>query len=124
MKVNELRIGNLIEYNTDEGWELNKVDAIDLMGDIGEYFRPIPLTKGWLLKFGAKGTIDLYWLSLTNLKAEIHFEIYPKEIISIIKSQFCELILDEVKYIHQLQNLYFALTGYELKLSSANQENK
>jgi hypothetical protein len=78
---------------------------------------PIPLTEEWLLKFGAKKNYpNLVWLPLSNLKAEIHFEIFGDEIVTTIFSDYCDLILDRIKYVHQVQNLYFTLTGEELEL--------
>ena len=54
--------------------------------------------------------------SSSNLKAELHFEVFnnTSEIVTTIKSQFSDLILDRIKYVHELQNLYFSLTKSEL----------
>jgi hypothetical protein len=126
MKANELRIGNYLMSN---GIEI-QIDCIqpNMLAKVGEnfytkfdLFEPLPLTKYWLIKAGAKkcGSTERYWISIPNLKAEIHFEIYEKEIVSTIKSQFAELILDRIKYVHEFQNLYFALTNNELSLSGS-----
>jgi hypothetical protein len=113
MKAKELRVGN---YYDDNG--IARLVTPNVILEVFESERqcckPIPLTKEWLLNLKAKYSGSIYFISLTNLKAEIHFEVYPKEIVSIIRSDFCELILDEIKYVHQLQNLFFALTGEEL----------
>ena len=133
MKKEDLRIGNLCYYKVEDSlderkeWnEGNVIDALDLVAisqcEIAKTksnYEPIPLTAEWLKKFGAKNTIDVYWISISNLKAEFHFEVYEKEIVTTIKSDFCNLILDQIKYVHELQNLYYALTKDELVLAAA-----
>jgi hypothetical protein len=116
MKENELRVGVYIYY-CEEVFEVDAECIKMHMGDdLDDAYRPIPLTEKWLLKFlEVKKFGFTIYLPLTNLKAEIHFEMYKNDIVSIIKSDFAELILDPIKYVHQLQNLYFALTGEELK---------
>jgi hypothetical protein len=94
------------------------------------FIDPIPLNTNWLEKFGFKAWddkktiytlerhIDKYnntcfrfWLQLDKLVFDyIQNEIHPTESIFDDKN----IIRLEVKYVHQLQNLYFALTGEEL----------
>jgi len=131
MEARELRLGNCVEiglnvnfdafYSTIE--EISNNTNVVLVKDGNtlrcmplELIKPIPLTEEWLLKLGAIKAYGKIYLSLTNLKAEIHFDIYRDGIVSTIHSSFCELILDEIKFVHQLQNLYFALTGEELTI--------
>ena len=104
MEANELRIGNYTEYHIiDENkdkWIFNKIVLYD-MGDIG-YIRPIPLTDKWLLKFGWDKAVNGWW--------------DESECYSIENGMF-RIGTDEVikcKSVHQLQNLYFALTNKEL----------
>lgn len=114
MKANELRIGNLVNIN---GIELTlKPNLFCLIIDEQIVLpKPIPLTEEWLLKFDEiKKFRNGIYLPIMNLRAEIHFEIYGNEIISTIKSDFANLILDRIKYVHQLQNLFFALTNTEI----------
>jgi len=128
MKASELRIGN---YLQDRQGRLCQVEAItNNTEDVyAQGFRapaikgavtsipnsPIPLTDVSLIDLGANGRTNLLWLPVYNLKAELHFECHASgEIVTTLKSQFCDLIFDRIKYIHQLQNLYFALTGQEL----------
>jgi hypothetical protein len=100
----ELRIGNWVKTTEGEiqihnGWEI----------DEGNECNPIPLTEEWLERFGAKSDVvsSMFglgnWISI-NLSNDGDFWI--------------ENITGEVvviKYVHQLQNLYFALTGEELQ---------
>ena len=60
-----------------------------------EHIKPIPINEEWLLKFG--------------------FDVKEPVLISSWKfSPFCDTIITKCEYVHQLQNLYFALTGTEL----------
>lgn len=126
MKTSELRQGNLLQdlngkvLCVDVITTFNQVRTTDSythyrVDGINKQIEPIPLTEEWLLKFNEVrkfgGTI---YIPLMNLKAEIHFEIYGNHIVSTVKSDFAELILDPIKHVHQLQNLYFVLTNEEL----------
>ena len=64
---------------------------------------PIPLTEEWLVKFGFE--IHIVEMVFGNFYLKIngdHFEYYCNNRV-------------ELKYVHQLQNLYHALMGEELK---------
>lgn len=74
----------------------------------GDRICPIPLTVEWMGKFNLKKMksndfIDTYWIhNLLFIELERNFVMIGPYIIGR-----CE-------YVHQLQNLYFALTGKEL----------
>jgi len=119
MKANELRIGNyynqfgnIHQANASIILELENAPSSQL------WCKPIPLTEEWLLKFGARPMENGFWIPVTNLKAELHFEVFDNtdEIVTTLKSQFSDLILDRIRYVHPLQNLIFALTGKELTI--------
>ena len=116
MKKDELRIGNYYnQFGNAEKVSWSTLKTLEESTTEQLWCKPIPLTEEWLLKFNEVrkfgGTI---YLPLMNLKAEIHFEIYGNHIVSTVKSDFAELILDPIKHVHQLQNLYFVLTNEEL----------
>jgi hypothetical protein len=103
MEENELRIGNWVlsptqgEIQIENGWQI----------DEGEEVKPIPLTEEWLIKFGFEYS-DLNGDS--GLWKIPPFQIYGKY------NQFIYDYRLDVNYVHQLQNLYFALTGEELTI--------
>jgi hypothetical protein len=115
MKATELRIGNWVEI---QGLE-SKIILVDTEGciceneycedfennNITQNLQPIPLTEEWLLKFGFEYS-DLNGDS--GLWKIPPFQIYGKY------NQFIYDYRLDVNYVHQLQNLYFALTGEEL----------
>ena len=92
-----------------------------------DYFEPIPLTEEWLLKFGFK-CVHIknihYTVNDPNGVAELHkISIFPT-----VNNQWHIAFSDElngykdyipttkISHVHQLQNLYFALTGEELTI--------
>lgn len=106
MTAQELRIGNWV-VNVDEYWEVRLVDFNSMYIEKSCPFKPIPLTEEWLLKFGFK--FKSYGYGDTEWK-QWSFNGYS------LNSFTCNTSGVDVKYLHQLQNLYFALTGEELKV--------
>lgn len=125
MKANELRIGNLAEYHIEdelderkEWWEVITIDSDDINWLEKEEpetidYRPKPLTEEWLLKFGFEKD-ETYTNSINP------FLDYIKGNLRISMPYFSLEFGDggtmELKHVHQLQNLYFALTGTELQI--------
>lgn len=112
MEAKEFRIGNIIKQGQITDLELGYNEIIYIAVNHGYGVsdpEPEILTEEWLLKFGFM------------VNREFNFENYPFE---IQKSKFdseCFLFymkgsyVVRIKYVHQLQNLYFALTGKELE---------
>jgi hypothetical protein len=75
------------------------------------HFKPIELTEEWLLKLGLE-KIGIWTFSL-NLVGNLDLIYYLGEKgWSIGLKSYSDF--SNLKYVHQLQNLYFALTGEEL----------
>jgi hypothetical protein len=134
MKVNELRIGNYITEPNNEDkepfkiWGIyyeernNKVNNLPIT-----YFKPILLTEEWLLRFGFK-KVPTYF---EEVRFGIEYHLTVKSDVEFIIEYFddfsCAILgskddigitplLENCRYVHQLQNLYFALTGEELTI--------
>ena len=79
-----------------------------------EYVSPIPITPEWLERFGFKK--HLAFEKRIDEKNSIAYSV-PNTLTSIYTMgalvQFCH-----IKYVHQLQNLFYALTGGELTLKT------
>jgi len=118
MKASELRIGNLVM----DGKDIEQVNArmIDMLVKIEADFDPIPLTEEWLLKLGFKqcGYEMLSWKHETLLPSfdldGINWADFDEPDYQFLNYKVGNEIL-RIDYVHQLQNLYFALTGEELK---------
>jgi len=121
MKASELRIGNLVNYKIVDKLDERKkwfepceIDAVDLQVIDSDY-QPIPLTEEWLLKFGFKYSLRLDDFMFKDKNDIFEIQSYKKGFLNLVLWHDNE-ILQELKYVHQLQNLYFALTNEELTL--------
>ena len=140
MRTRELRIGNFVEYQrNDILTELKQVKGVDWGGDSifieyysqdgsqypinKKHFKPIPLTEEWLVKFGFK--IDeykgfdrgshnvVYSIGSFNIAIEDdNFYLW----FEVDEDNWYNVKSVKVDFVHQLQNLYFALTQEELKI--------
>ncbi len=86
-------------------------DHPDMGGNYGFY--AIPLTEEWLLKFGFEK--DRNGWNLPDTRFSLTDKFYPCWLDRILWPQDTPKFKDmELKYVHQLQNLYFSLTGSEI----------
>ena len=102
VKVREVRIGNYLEYNGTIS-QISNSDFIDqeFAEDENEFCDiPIPLTEEWLLKFGFKWNGFEWEIENLFIKADFSMTLGSFKV--------------KLESVHQLQNLYFALTGKEL----------
>lgn len=114
IKANELRIGNFVDWNGEVGIvsQLLEKDIFFKCGetDLYDAINPIPLTKEWFNKFG-------YY----NENRPNHFEKDEYTIDWHIFWDCNGMFIEDkngirIKYVHQLQNLYFALKQRELTI--------
>ena len=118
MKAKELRIGNYVHHTDNWSYRQPEQDFkdFDFKWDNSDFnamlectlniedIEPIPLTEEWLLKFG-------YEVTFVDFK---HF-YKLKDLYLDDKFQPCDTFISyDLQYVHQLQNLYFALTQKEL----------
>lgn len=128
MEAKELRIGNILSVDGEELSVCQINDTLDInfpereiivlsykdgLKYTSEDFniKPIPLTEEWLIKLGILNHILLHeawsmWLEWNHDYKELVITDDDDEII----------FAPSVLYVHQLQNLYFALTGKELEV--------
>ena len=111
MKKQELRIENYVSH---EG-TVKKIASIELFQLCYLYYggynicvylteiEPIPLNDEWCKKLG----LDVYEANVENE------HIMLNRLINPVRYYYQNT---EIKTVHQLQNLYFALTGNELKI--------
>jgi hypothetical protein len=114
MEAKELRIGNLVT-TSEILINIHKIKVGDISNildgtydSLGIEVSPIPLTEDWLVKLGFdNGTTKL-------LSEETDAIIsYARAGCWVLSNGKGGLQL-EMWYLHQLQNLYFVLTGTEL----------
>ena len=131
MDSKDLRIGNILQekkYKTPQ--RINEFFGLFTVEVDSPYFdyetddchtpclgnlEPIPLTQEWLLKFGFEEDSCNYYKIIENQEAVLYIDKldatfaygYPYE---------CSGGDLKLKHVHQLQNLYYALTKKELTI--------
>lgn len=124
VQPSEVRVGNLLEahltgeYVTVDWLVIKHLEGGNIQNGfdpkVGPVYKPIPLNEWWLDKLGFnKGT--------ANAGTMICFK---KSKYTIAEWDIGEWrmwiatvdIYKKIKHVHELQNLYFALTGSELEL--------
>jgi hypothetical protein len=126
MKSTQFRIGNLVSWK-DSGKEF-EITLQSLYEGANLDWKPLPITEEWLLRFGFK-EVEIsngdFFLTIQKDKGGCigKYQIWvdlgiENETNEITISLVCDSLwlTTKNKYIHQLQNLYFALTQKELKL--------
>ena len=77
-------------------------------------YEPIPITEEWLLKFGFEKIIGSNESNFTNG----FYNLFVNSLGEVNFYFFKEGDwYQKIDYVHQLQNLYFALTGSELTVA-------
>jgi hypothetical protein len=104
----EIRIGNYYDHN-GEFKKVTPDTILNLWEAERTWIKSIPLTEEWLKRFGFD-EFQYGWYQIEKSPLKITWNIYDKNIRA-----FGYNLTNVCQYIHQLQNLYFALTGEELK---------
>ena len=124
MKANELRVGNWVSILGLHNGQIETIDFASSYIEGSDYkfkeLSPIPLTEEWLEKFGFEKITDT-----PNIYGRHFYRLNEVEIfwdsdgvgwlpfgLGVGKSV-------DFKYVHTLQNLYFALTGAELECATS-----
>lgn len=118
MKIEDLRIGNLIKWGV-HFCELKSFTRADLgkpvflyttktTGALGiEQFEPIKLTEKWLVNFGFSFDQHRGFYKEFNNSA-LYIEHNLRNVVIAGDD------IREIEYVHELQNLYYALSGKEI----------
>lgn len=115
MKSTELKIGNFMHFEktpiTVNALIREEVyyDTTNTNGEIGSDVTPIPITEKWLIKFGFE---ESDWAGGCFIKESIFIDLSDFE--CGYKKNWFDV---KIKYVHQLQNLYFSLTQKELTIN-------
>lgn len=112
MKSSELRIGNYLYDRNDKLAIVEEINEDDFKAYSGMatslLLKPIPLTKEWLMNLG-------YFPCSFS---ENHYSIIGHRVWQCNEMFLCDKNGVIIKHVHQLQNLYFALTGEELTIKN------
>lgn len=128
IQANELRIGNIVK---DEDGNYRFISHVhknyiglssvrypqlySMPHDLDE-IEPVQISEEILLKCRAvRGSVTMYFIPIPSIKCEIHATWFHNQYVIELQNDRIPIVT-EVKYLHQLQNLYFALTGKELEV--------
>jgi hypothetical protein len=121
MEAVELRLGNWYDHHGTPKQVTTSVIE-DLWGAPRVWVKPIPITAEWLVKFGFENkghgySDNIYykqqgWYNWAHIVTISDTGIVMKH---GFMNQWSEL--KSLQYVHELQNLYFALTGEELTIN-------
>jgi len=135
MEARELRQGNILDYYGQECIVLEILkndyvefgyftDSIGFNRKLTEKHspKPIPLTEEWLLKFGFESyNQKSYKLNIILDNKDTFLVFYSHSggniMMSINDPKNDYNLIREINHVHQLQNLYFALTSKELEIT-------
>ena len=131
IQANELRIGNWVlnkRYKSGYEMQIESIGEFGLNIELGydglnpvidddcgfNECEPIPLTEEWMVKFGfyekyksSSNRWNMKWFELHDCEDD------EGNLTGVFMYDF----RIQIKYVHQLQNLYFALTGEELTIN-------
>ena len=117
LKIKDLRVGNMVSFTDFPA--LNNTIVLNRSHLYNERFvesfcKPIPLNEEWLVKFGFTQQGRFFNKEAKhNLFVWYENHIGIKGMLGVVKPSKCI-------YVHQLQNLYFALTQKELTIKWKN----
>ena len=131
MKASELRLGNFVHHNENNKAYIDNYLTVCELAEksITTFYRsfdgsiqvvrnkkdyqPIPLTEEWLLRFGfEKDGPGWYWLSTKDRFTDLGYSYNLTT--NVFEFDNCDL--PDVHFVHQLQNLFWALCGKELEI--------
>ena len=117
IQANELRIGNFLIHVNGEIEKVHSVRYINgrskINGAQADQFNPIPLTEEWLVNLGAEevgiGT-NLFEYDRFYLRWHPQFKYWY--VTQLVSGEY----ITKVEFVHEWQNLVFALNGEELEV--------
>ena len=132
MEATQLRIGNKLQKSNGEIFTVSRLDeSCDVLVKehrglltLGYNLTGISLTEEILLKCGFIKTEEYYAANEENIdvytKGSFDVAFIDNEYklwIEIDEDSYYNFAWTKIKYVHQLQNLYFTLTGQELEIN-------
>ena len=129
MNASELRIGNLIVLGSIIATVsiIEKFKGTNAINEVNQdMICPIPLTKDWLKKLGLKkhSVDDFYFIELEEYILQVVVNGFSGTLkkdsswfVSITTGFGSQPVTITKKYVHEIQNLYFALSNKELTIN-------
>jgi hypothetical protein len=122
MNAQELRIGNLVNIIGITPVKITAEHILSISKGDDDY-EPIPLNEEWLVKMGFTKPNDWHCMLLElsdeediRMRSSLQLSFVGCGYVSVCRSGI-NAYSAKVEYVHQLQNLYFALTNKELTIN-------
>lgn len=121
MKASELRIGNLVNSYLGQITVNSKNLTMLELGNL-EDLEGVLLTEEWLVKFGFEIKDKENGGHVVPTRKQLNEYLYCNKdgVVALVSelTGYKDFIIKEIQYVHQLQNLYYALTGHELPIKN------
>ena len=120
--TSELRIGNFVMQHDyaigNRQIEVCELDSSQVNYLDQSYCEGIELTKDWLLKFGFELDVVGEWFEKNDfgIKSDLSRFVWTTTTNDEEQEENYQE-LPACNYVHQLQNLFFAITGQELEIT-------
>jgi hypothetical protein len=129
MEARELRIGNYVLCRgalarvtsiSEDGIGYVKQSGISEGKIPFKLVKPIPLTEEWLVKFGFEKVQEKggFYYEKTILSNDSIRVFDDNSVATYFFHNICHVVYPQEFHVHQLQNLYFALTNEELTIKN------
>ena len=118
IQANELRIGNVLLQNGRIIYVSHRIISDIASAPNNHNYVPIPLSPEWLNKLGIRYSEGLGYSYpfAENFNLYLTKGVFKECQCTIMQYSEGDELLKHIKYVHQFQNLYFALTGEELTI--------
>ena len=119
LTASELRIGNWVEF-PNLLIKQQQIVYLDARKEDTSYIQPIPLNEEWLEKFGFEKHAYSWNGKIFHL---LEWDDYPLNWFVAMNKNGAVLV-QKLKYVHQLQNLFYSLTNEELTINEIPPTNQ
>lgn len=123
MKAKDLRIGNSIMINGEVVENISYIvisDLAQIENNVKNQYlnslnhKPIKINEEWLIRHGFKEKENLLVLEIHNYSGSyLCFNKFSRQ-VRLVDSNGLFLTHDKLRYVHQVQNLYYFLRNKEL----------
>jgi hypothetical protein len=111
MKPNQLRVGNwVIGIEENDYYQVTSATITMLERGEGSHIRPVPINQTWLRQLKFENCINGWW----SKDEMLNFKLNDDSNEIYLRGSDTNLANYPIDYVHELQNLYYAIFGKEI----------
>ena len=111
MKPNQLRVGNwVIGIEENDYYQVTSATITMLERGEGSHIRPVPINQTWLRQLRFENCINGWW----SKDEMLNFKLNDDSNEIYLRGSDTNLANYPIDYVHELQNLYYAIFGKEI----------